>query len=76
MPLQNLVARGSFSPDAVEMMAAVFESLLVTLEISRDDPLAQNVALAVVNAAASGITDSKELQARAFHMLFPDQRVA
>jgi hypothetical protein len=58
------------------MMAAVFENLLVTLEISRDDPLAQNVALAVVNAAAGGIKDPEELQARALHMLFPDQRVA
>jgi hypothetical protein len=76
MALENHIARCSFGPEAVKAIAEAFERLLTRLEIARDDSLAHNVAAAVINAAAEGITDSDELQARAMQMLASQRRVA
>jgi hypothetical protein len=76
MRIRNLLINGAFGPVEVETIAQAYEGLLSRMEIALDDPLAANIAQAIINAAAAsnGALDPEELQTRATQMLFPRSR--
>jgi hypothetical protein len=78
MRTRNLLVSGAFDPIAVDAISTAYEDLLARMEIASDDPLAANIAQAIINAAAGSPDplDPQELQTRALNMLFPPSRVA
>lgn len=70
MAIYKLIANGSFGQMEIEAMSAAYESALVDLGVkSRDDPITELIAKAVVNVVATGERDSKLIEERAINAL-------
>jgi len=62
MPRRQFNVDGSFSPEIVAAMSAAFDDALNKLElIDRDDPLAEIVALKIIEIARKGEHDPARL---------------
>lgn len=70
MAIYKLIANGSFGQMEIEAMSAAYESALVDLGVkSRDDPITELIAKAMVNVVATGERDSKLIEERAINAL-------
>jgi len=70
MAIYKLIANGSFGQMEIEAMSAAYESALVDLGVkSRDDPITELIAKAIVNVVATGERDSKLIEGRAINAL-------
>ncbi len=70
MAIYKLIANGSFGQMEIEAMSAAYESALVDLGVkSRDDPITELIAKAIVNVVATGERDSKLIEERAINAL-------
>ena len=63
MAIYKLIANGSFGPDEMEIMKAAYEGALLEVGVSdRNDPITELIAKAIVNVAASGERNPKEVK--------------
>ena len=67
----NVVAgSGSFGPDEIDVMTVAYEGALTEIPVaSRDDPITELIAKAIVNVAATGERDPKAGMERALNAL-------
>ena len=58
MAIYRLIANGSFGPNEIEVMTVAYEGALTEISVaSRDDPITELIAKAIVNVAATGERD-------------------
>jgi hypothetical protein len=69
MAIYRLIATNSFGPDEIEPMTAAYEGALAELGLTRDDPLTEDIAKAIVNVTASGERDPERIKVRALNAL-------
>jgi hypothetical protein len=70
MAIYRLIANGSFGPDEIKVMTAAYEGALVDLNVAtRDDPLTELLAKAIVNVTATGDRDPVLVKKRAINAL-------
>ena len=70
MAIYRLIANGSFGQMEIAIMSAAYESALINLAIpSRDDPITELIARAIVNVVATGERDPKLIEQRAINAL-------
>jgi hypothetical protein len=70
MAIYRLIANGSFGSDEIEVMTVAYEAALTEIPIAtRDDPITELIAKAIVNVAATGERDPKNLLERALNAL-------
>src|SRR5262249_37087323 len=68
--IQKLIANGSFGPDEIEVMKAVYEAALLDVGVTNpDEPITDLIAKAIVNVTASGERNPKEVMERALNAL-------
>ena len=68
--IYKLIANGSFGPDEIEVMKAAYESALIDVGVAdRNDPITELIAKSIVNVAASGERDPKQVTERALNAL-------
>jgi hypothetical protein len=65
-----LIANGSFGPDEIEVMKAVYEIALIEVRVTdRDAPIMELIAKSIVNVTATGERNPKEVMERALNAL-------
>jgi hypothetical protein len=70
MAIYRLIANGSFGPDEIEVMTVAYEGALTEISVaSRDDPITELIAKAIVNVAATGERDPRVVMERALNAL-------
>ena len=70
MAIYRLIANGSFGPDEIKVMTAAYEGALVDLNlVTRDVPLTELIAKAIVNVTATGERDPVLVKERAINAL-------
>lgn len=69
MAIYRLLHETSFEPEAVRTMTDAYEHSLRTLQIARDDPITENIALKIVSIAQTGENDPVILSKRALKAL-------
>ena len=71
MPIYELLKRqGSFEPEQVAMLCAVFEDVLQTIGADRQDPITEIVAKKLIGIATAGVREPDRLMhlvVQAFH---------
>ena len=66
MAIYRLIANGAFGPDEIEVMTLAYEGALTEIPVAtRDDPITELIAKAIVNVAATGERDPKIVLERA-----------
>ena len=70
MAIYRLIANGSFGPDEINVMTVGYEDGLTEIAVaSRDDPITELIAKAIVNVAATGERDPRVVMERALNAL-------
>jgi hypothetical protein len=70
MAIYRLIANGAFGPDEIEVMTVAYEDALTEIPVaSRDDPITELIAKAIVNVAAAGERDPRLVMERALNAL-------
>jgi hypothetical protein len=62
MPMRQFISDGSFNPEAITAMSTAFDGALKTLGVTdRTGPLAEMVAVKIIEVARHGELDPKRL---------------
>jgi len=70
MAIHKLIANGSFGPDEIEVMRAAYEAALIDVGVTNpDEPITDLIAKSIVNVAATGERNPKEVMERALNAL-------
>ena len=70
MAIYKLIANGSFGPDEIEVMKAAYEAALIDVGVTKpDEPITDLIAKSIVNVAATGERNPKEVMERALNAL-------
>ena len=70
MAIYRLITNGSFGPDEINVMTVAYEDALIEIPVaSRDDPITELIAKAIVNVAATGERDPRVVMERALNAL-------
>jgi len=70
MAIHKLIANGSFGPDEIEVMRAAYEAALIDVGVTKpDEPITDLIAKSIVNVAATGERNPKEVMERALNAL-------
>ena len=70
MAIYRLIANGSFGPDEINVMTVAYKDALIEIPVaSRDDPITELIAKAIVNVAATGERDPRVVMERALNAL-------
>ena len=70
MAIYRLIANGSFGPDEINVMTVAYEDGLTEIAVaSRDDPITELIAKAIVNVAATGERDPRVVMYRELNAL-------
>ena len=68
--IYKLIANGAFGPDEIDVMTIAYEDALIEIPVAtRDDPITELIAKAIVNVAATGERDPKVVMERALNAL-------
>ena len=62
MPLQRLLTGVAFEPEALKVLTAVFDDILLEQHLARTDPIASIVARNVIRYAQDGERDPARLK--------------